>query len=198
METALISEIAFPMTKDQLKARLTELNVEFSEDAKKDELEAMLAKAEGSSQSEGEGSDDSAADSDSEEEKEEGEEEKEEAPAPKPVAKPVSAEKKPVPAGRKAHWPEGWTPSGDKVADTKFILDHAPKTMFMVPLAEGEEPGAEEIVQINGYKYTMKKGHMVNVPMPVAEMLANKYRVEMDVARRAIAFANKDKSEALS
>ena len=98
----------------------------------------------------------------------------------------------------KSSWPEGFVPTGDKVADTKTILDHAPKVSFMVPLGEGEKPGSEETVQINGYKYTMKKGHMVEIPKPVANLLANKYKVEMEVAQRAQAHATPEKSAALT
>ena len=99
---------------------------------------------------------------------------------------------------RKAHWPKEFTPTGDVLVDTKALLDLSPKVMFMVPLAADEKPGAEEIVQINGHKYTIKKGNMVEVPRPVMELLATKYRVEMEVAMRASAYANPKAAAALS
>lgn len=102
-----------------------------------------------------------------------------------PAAKPAAAK-----VARKAHWPKGFTPSGDPAVDTKALLDLAPKVMFMCPLGD-EKPGSEEIVQINGYKYTIKKGHMVEIPQPVAAILANKYKVEMEVAQRAAVYAGK-------
>lgn len=99
---------------------------------------------------------------------------------------------------RKAHWPEGFVPSGDRIKDTKAILDAEPKVSFMCPLAPGEKMGAEEIVQINGWKLTIKKNHLVQVPKSVADMLANKYQVEVEVAQRAQAMATREKAEALS
>lgn len=184
------------MTKDQLKSELTDLGVEFAEDAKKDELEALLAEAKGGSEPEGESTVETL-----------------EAPAPVPAPAPVAvtpkdavkeAPKAPsktaqvINPGRKAHWPADFTPTGDRAADTKRLLDAEPKVMFMCPLAEGEKPGSEEIVQINGHKYTIKKGHMVEVPKSVAAVLANKYKVEMEVAQKAQAYATPERSAALS
>ena len=86
---------------------------------------------------------------------------------------------------RKDHWPQGFKPTGDKMKDTKALLDLEEKVSFMVPLGPEEKPGMEEIVQVNGWKYTIKKGHMVKVPLTVANMLARKYRVEMEVMEKA-------------
>lgn len=112
---------------------------------------------------------------------------------PAPAAKPAAPK-----VARKAHWPKEFTPTGDVLVDTKALLDLSPKVSFMCPLGADEKPGAEEIVQINGYKYTIKKGHMVEIPRPVADILANKYKVEMDVALRASAYANPKAVAALS
>lgn len=167
------------MTKDELKARLTELNIEFPALAKKDELEALLPPEEQVALSE-------------------------KAEVNSPVSEVGSAPEAPkaakavVAAGRKPSWPAGWTPTGDKIADTKYILDHAPKVSFLIPLAESDVANAEETVEINGYKYTIKKGNMVTIPQPVADLLMNKYRVEREVAQKALAFANQEKIEALT
>ncbi len=103
-----------------------------------------------------------------------------------------------VVAPRKPHWPKGFVPSGDPIADTKILLAAAPKAMFYVPLAPGEPAGSEEIVQINGYKLTIKKGNMVELPMPCVQMLANKYKVEVETALRSSASSSADKIEALN
>ena len=62
---------------------------------------------------------------------------------------------------------------------TKRKLEAGPKTMFLIPLAPGEREGAAEIVQINGWTTTIKKGVMVEIPVPVALVLARHYNVEM-------------------
>ena len=66
---------------------------------------------------------------------------------------------------------------------TKRALAKAPKVWFMVPLSPFEKEGAYEEVYINGYRTTIKKGVMVEIPQPVMEILANKYKVETEVGR---------------
>lgn len=67
----------------------------------------------------------------------------------------------------------------DIIAETKEILAKKPHTNFIIPLAEGEAVGSFETVQINGYKLTIQKGVMVNIPVPVANILAEKYKIAM-------------------
>lgn len=64
-------------------------------------------------------------------------------------------------------------------AATRKKLMEGPKTMFVIPLAPGEKEGATEMVQINGFKLTIKKGAMVEIPVPCAKVLADHYRIEM-------------------
>lgn len=157
------------MTKDQIKEKLTELGIAFEDGAKKEELEALLPPEFKSDSNEGEG---------------------ENAPA---VEKKTATT-----VARKPHWPKGFVPTGDKLKDTKALLDAEEKVSFMCPLAPEEKAGAEEIVQVNGWKYTIKKGHMVEVPRTIAAMLARKYRIEMEVMQRAQANASSEKARALA
>lgn len=86
----------------------------------------------------------------------------------------------------------------DKTAsDTKSLLKKAKHIDFLIPLADGEQPGALEVVTINGYATEVKKGEMVNIPAPVAEILANKYRVAMTAGQAARADRNEKVQEAL-
>lgn len=63
---------------------------------------------------------------------------------------------------------------------TKEILDKKPKVSLWLPLDRGEKAGsATEFVSINGYPYWVKKGMMVLVPQPVAELLMNMYNIAM-------------------
>lgn len=106
-----------------------------------------------------------------------------EAPAEKPVA-PAAATAKPN-AGK------------DIVAETKNILKNSPHTNFIIPLGEGEKDGAYDTVQINGYRLVIKKGVMVNIPLPVANLLAEKYKIAMTAGQEKRIDRTSDVSEAL-
>jgi hypothetical protein len=83
----------------------------------------------------------------------------------------------------------------DIVAQTKYILDNSEHINFIVPLQPGETDF--ETVQINGYKLTIKKNVMVNIPKQVAEILAEKYRIAMTAGQDKRIDRSSDISEAL-
>lgn len=87
---------------------------------------------------------------------------------------------------------------GDTIAQTKYILEHGPHVDFILPLADGEAQGAYETVQINGYKLTIKKGEMVNIPKAFAMLLAEKYRINMTAGKEMRIDGNTEKEKALS
>ena len=88
--------------------------------------------------------------------------------------------------------------NGDIIAQTKAILAKKPQVNFIIPLCEHEKPGAFDTVRINGYRLTIKKGEMVTIPLPVAEILANKYKIAMSAGSdKRLDNASKDVSEAL-
>jgi hypothetical protein len=62
-------------------------------------------------------------------------------------------------------------------------LKNGPHTQFMIPLMPGEKPGAYDTVNLNGCRYTIRKGSLVTIPVPVAEVLAEKYQIEMSAGR---------------
>lgn len=62
-------------------------------------------------------------------------------------------------------------------------LKNGPQTGFIIPLSLGEKPGAYETVNLNGCRYTIRKGSMVTVPVAIAEVLAEKYQVEMSAGQ---------------
>lgn len=84
----------------------------------------------------------------------------------------------------------------DIVAQTKYILDNSEHVNFIVPQQEGEV-GVEE-VQINGYKLTIKKNVMVSIPIQVANLLAEKYRINLEAGKDSRIDSSAEKSEALS
>lgn len=63
---------------------------------------------------------------------------------------------------------------------TKKILDTYPKVMINLPCYIGEKPGvSEDYASINGYRYTVKKGVMVEVPEPIAKLFMDHYNIQM-------------------
>lgn len=84
----------------------------------------------------------------------------------------------------------------DTVAQTKYILDNSEHINFLVPQLEGEV-GIEE-VQINGYKLTLKKNIMVNIPIQVAQMIAEKYKINMEAGKEKRTDRASDVADALS
>ena len=80
----------------------------------------------------------------------------------------------------------------------KKEIEEAPKTKFIVPLDPGEKPGAVQVVSLNGVSFTIKKGSLVDIPMPIAEILAEKYEVEMSAGKHMLADRNENVSDALS
>lgn len=86
----------------------------------------------------------------------------------------------------------------DTAAQAKFILANSEHISFLVPLGEGEKEGAFETTNINGYRLTIKKGVMVNIPIQVANLLANKYRIAMTAgSEKELGNASKDVQDAL-
>lgn len=114
-----------------------------------------------------ESAEDSEADEAEEGDNEEAEEEVEVAPKKAAKKAPEAPAKKPIIGDELA----------SDIARTKAVLEREEKVHFMVPLAEGEKPGATHDVFINGFKTTVKKGVMTMVPRSVADLLANHYKV---------------------
>ena len=92
--------------------------------------------------------------------------------APKKVTKaPKEAEKPKVNVADQAT---------SDVRTTKEILDNEEQVHFMIPLFEGEKPGAIHECFINGYRYPVKKGIMTMVPRSIADLLANHYKINLE------------------
>lgn len=60
--------------------------------------------------------------------------------------------------------------------ETKIILAKQPKVGFVVPVDPGEKAGvATRTVTINGYRFEIKKGVMVQLPQDVVTLLMDAY-----------------------
>ena len=106
-------------------------------------------------------------------------------PEPEPAPEYVQPEPE-APAQATAHAPQAVAPTEDdkvryekRAHRMKKILQDQPKVRFMIPLGLGEKKGAYDTVQINGYKLTIMKGAMVDLPQQVVDLLAAKYEVDM-------------------
>jgi len=106
------------------------------------------------------------------------------------TAPAITSKKQQVKADAIAKFPK------DIIAQTKYILDNSEHVNFIVPLLEGEI-GIEEVT-INGYKLTIKKNVMVSIPVQVASIIAEKYRINLEAGADKRIDRKADVSEALS
>lgn len=112
--------------------------------------------------------------------------EKQEAAKPQDKAEPEA----PTPAEQKKFLSEA-----EKV---KQELWKGPKSMFFIPLAPGENEGAYETVSINGYRCTIKKNVLVELPMPIIHLLAEHYRISVEAGKDKLVSREEAVIEALS
>lgn len=118
--------------------------------------------------------------------------------AKKPKAEKPKEEKPAVTAtAAPADKPNAATFLRDSVAQTKAILEKMEHVNFIIPLEPGEKPGAVETVQINGYGLTIKKNVMVSLPIAVANLIAEKYRINMEAGQDKRLDRNEKVQEAL-
>lgn len=80
----------------------------------------------------------------------------------------------------------------------KEHLEAQPKVSFLIPLLPGEPEGSYETVCLNGYLMQIKKGVLVELPEQVAEILANKYNVEMSAGSEKLVSRSPKVEEALN
>jgi hypothetical protein len=73
----------------------------------------------------------------------------------------------------------------DNYSLTKKNLEAEPKVDFLVPVTPGESADIPEEVSINGVKIVVKKGVLQKIPISVATILAEKYRIQMDAGKSA-------------
>jgi len=83
------------------------------------------------------------------------------------------------------------------IVRTKEILEKDKKVMFMVPLAEGEKKGSVHECWINGYKFVVKKGIMQELPITIANMLAEHYQITSEAGNSFRLDLNSEKADAL-
>ena len=70
----------------------------------------------------------------------------------------------------------------------KAILEAQPKVSILIPLEKGEGKGAQQPFTINGYRFDVPKGVMTQVPQQVADMVAERFNVELEQKSQTIEF----------
>jgi len=85
-----------------------------------------------------------------------------------------------------------------KAEQMKAILDSQPKVSILIPLERGERKGAKQSFCINGYRFEIPKGQMTVVAEQVAQMVSERFNVELDVRSQSIENRNSDAKEALN
>jgi hypothetical protein len=86
----------------------------------------------------------------------------------------------------------------DVVKQTKEILSKSPHVQFIIPKTDTEPANSAETVQINGYRLTIQKGVMVNIPIQVANLLAEKYKINMTAGQEKRIDRDAEHQKALS
>jgi len=85
----------------------------------------------------------------------------------------------------------------NKIDMMKNHLENQPKVSILIPLEKGEKKGAAQPFCINGYRFTVPKGTMTQVPQQVAEMIAERFNVELEVRGRSLEQMSSDTKRAL-
>ena len=80
---------------------------------------------------------------------------------------------------------------------TKAQLDALPKVRILVPSKPGEPDGITLDVTINGYKYSIPKNVMVDVPQTVAEIIAESEKLTLDAGKNMKVGRSKEVDDAL-
>jgi hypothetical protein len=84
-----------------------------------------------------------------------------------------------------------------KAEQMKAQLESQPQVMILIPLERGEKKGATQPFCINGYRFDVPKGVMTSVPEQVAQMVSERYQVELQVRGQSIDQKGKDVKSAL-
>lgn len=181
-----------PLNKEQLKQMLDKNEIPYDEETTVVQMEELLLNRPGQVGDENKQDDDNSSpparvgitDKNAE---------KEETFDPVPPMQEQGDGKPPIPIGRDA----GGTARTGEVAPVQDItklynkdalrmkkhLAMQLKVRFMIPLSSGEKEGAYETWCGNGYKLTIKKGIMVDLPEQVANDLADHYAINMNAGR---------------
>ena len=127
----------------------------------------------------------------------------------KSTTKKATSAKKPVedPAKEPVKAPVAETASQKKQTDqvflsramkTKKLLEEQPKVKLLIPLKVGEVEGTVLDVTINGYRYSIPKNVMVDVPEAVAQIVAESERLTLSAGKDFKAGRSKEIDDALN
>lgn len=81
-------------------------------------------------------------------------------------------------------------PMTGKAHEMRKKLMNQPKVPAFIPLGNDELVGSTHQVTLNGYTMFIRKGMTVQVPLQVKEILDEKFKVEMDVRQHPLKVKN--------
>ena len=84
-----------------------------------------------------------------------------------------------------------------KAEQMKAQLEAQPKVTILIPLEKGEKKGAVQPFCLNGYRFTVPKGQMTQVPEQVATIISERFNVELEVRSQSIEQRDKETKSAL-
>lgn len=85
----------------------------------------------------------------------------------------------------------------NKAEQMKEYLDGQPKVSIMIPLEKGEKKGAFQPFCINGYRFKVLKGVMTPVPEQVAQMVSERFNIELETRSQSLGQKSKETRDAL-
>jgi hypothetical protein len=85
----------------------------------------------------------------------------------------------------------------DKAEEMKAHLASQPKVSILIPLERGEKKGATQPFTINGYRFNVPKGMMTQVPEQVAQMISERFNVDLEIRGKSIENRDSDTRSAL-
>lgn len=85
----------------------------------------------------------------------------------------------------------------NKAEQMKAHLESQPKVSIMIPLEKWEKKGTTQPFTINGYRFTVPKGVMTQVPEQVAQMVSERFNVDLEIRSQSIENRDSDAKSAL-
>lgn len=84
-----------------------------------------------------------------------------------------------------------------KAEQMKAQLESQPKVSILIPLEKGEKKGSVQPFCLNGYRFNVPKGQMTQVPEQVANIISERFNVELEVRSQSIEQRDKETKSAL-
>jgi hypothetical protein len=85
-----------------------------------------------------------------------------------------------------------------KADQMKSQLEAQEQISVLIPLEKGEKKGAKQSFIINGYRVDYPKGKFIKVPEQIAQMISDRYEIELEVRGKSLDYADETVKTALN